>query len=110
MKNSPKKREFDHIGKLLKQVLSGYRNNPDMALRRVWDIWDETVGTGVSRNAQPAAFKGRLLLVHVSSSAWLQQLRFQKMEIIARLNATLGEAQVEDIKFKIGTVGDPRDR
>jgi predicted nucleic acid-binding Zn ribbon protein len=44
--------------------------------------------------------------VSVSSSAWLQQLRFQKAEMIALVNAALGDARVEDIKFKIGAVGD----
>ncbi|MFY9943423.1 MAG: DUF721 domain-containing protein [Desulfobacterales bacterium] len=106
MKDRPKKRDFDHLGKLLDQVLGACRKNPDLALYRVWDIWDATLGAGVSQNARPTAFKGRLLLVSVSSSTWLHQLRFQKAEMIARLNAALGDARVADIKFKIGAVGD----
>ena len=87
-------------------MLGACRKNPDLALYRVWDIWDATLGAGVSQNARPTAFKGRLLLVSVSSSTWLHQLRFQKAEMIARLNAALGDARVADIKFKIGAVGD----
>ncbi len=109
VKNRPKKRDFDHLGQLLNQVLGACRKNPDMALHRVWDIWDETLGAGVSQNARPTAFKGRLLVVSVSSSAWLHHLRFQKAEMIARLNAALEDARVDDIKFKIGAVGDSPD-
>ena len=104
--NRTRKGGFDPLGALLGQVLGACRKNPDLALHRVWDIWDEALGPQIARNARPTAFKGRLLLVSVSSSAWLQQLRFQKAEMIARVNAALGDARVDDIKFKIGAVGD----
>ena len=106
MKNRDRKGGLDPLGALLGQVLGACRKSPDMALHRVWDIWDEALGFEISRNVRPTAFKGRLLLVSVSSSAWLQQLRFQKADMIARLNAALKGAQVDDIKFKIGAVGD----
>jgi predicted nucleic acid-binding Zn ribbon protein len=104
--NRTRKGGFDPLGSLLGQVLGACRKNPDLALHRVWDIWDEALGARIASNARPTAFKGRLLLVSVSSSAWLQQLRFQKAEMIALVNAALGDARVEDIKFKIGAVGD----
>ena len=68
----------------------------------VWDIWAPTVGPVLAENAQPAAFKGRLLLVHVSSSVWLHQLQFMKLELIEKVNAACGKKLVEDITFKIG--------
>jgi predicted nucleic acid-binding Zn ribbon protein len=70
----------------------------------VWEFWDHVVGETWARNAQPAAYKGRLLLVHVSSSTWLQELHFQKADLIQRLNQAAGASVVEDIRFKLGTL------
>ena len=61
--------------------------------------------TVIAQNAKPAAFKGRILLVHVNSSTWIHQLQFLKKEMIAKLNDTLGKTLIEDLKFKIGPLG-----
>ena len=94
-------KEFVHIGQLLKTVLRSCRP-ADMQLAGVWKIWDQTVGPAIAENARPQAFKQKLLLVQVSSPVWIQQLRFLKKDLIAKLNQALGEACIEDIKFKIG--------
>ena len=80
------------------------RHNPEEQLLEVFEIWNQIVGASVSQNAQPTAFKGKLLLVEVNSSVWMQQLQFLKEDIIGKINATIGETVVEDIKFKIGTL------
>jgi len=56
----------------------------------------------VAENTRPAAFKGKLLIVHVSSSTWTHQLQFLKQDILRNVNAALGKDLVADIKFKIG--------
>ena len=62
----------------------------DASLLQVWEVWDEAVGSTIARQSRPAAFKDRMLLVHVSSSTWLHQLRFLEKEMVAKLNAALG--------------------
>lgn len=94
-------RDFVHIGQVLKTVLGNCRS-ADMQLSGVWKIWDQTVGPAIAENARPLAFKQKLLLVQVSSPVWIQQLRFLKTDLIAKLNQALGEACIEDIKFKVG--------
>jgi len=88
----------DIIGNVLKNCHGGEGKNA----RVVWDFWDRVVGETLARNAQPAAFKQRILMVHVSSSVWMQELHFLKKELIARLNQAAGGRVVEDIQFKIG--------
>ena len=60
------------------------------------------MGEIIAENARPAAFKGKILLVHVNSSPWLHQLSFLKKDILARINRELGQDLVDEIKFKIG--------
>ena len=74
----------------------------DVELVQVWQVWDSLVGEVIAQNAKPAAFKGAILLVHVTSSTWVHQLQFLKKEMIERLNNALGKPLIEDLKFKIG--------
>ena len=94
--------EFTHIKNLIAQLQHRLKAERTGDLSAVWDCWDALVGPSIAANAQPAVFKGKLLLVHVSSSVWLQQLQFLKAEMIRKINAAFGQPMVEDIKFKIG--------
>ncbi|MGB5747815.1 MAG: DUF721 domain-containing protein [Desulfobacterales bacterium] len=102
MKPKKQKGKFEHIGSILADVLKTYRRESDAELVQVWRIWDDIVGDVIAQNARPAAFKGKILLVHVSSSTWVHQLQFLKKEMIAKLNNAFGKALIDDLKFKIG--------
>ena len=101
MSKRDKNTEAVPIGQVIESMLQKQRKTT-MGLTRVWPVWEAAVGDLIAANARPAAFKGRILLVHVSSSPWLHQLRFLKQEIIAKVNNALGESIVADINFKIG--------
>jgi predicted nucleic acid-binding Zn ribbon protein len=98
------KRSFVHIGNVIRDMLKNHRLETNTSLIRVWDVWEDAVGEVIAANTRPAAFKGDLLIVNVTSSSWLQQLRFLKPEIMQKINHALGEGPVKDIKFKIGPV------
>ncbi|MDI6687222.1 MAG: DUF721 domain-containing protein [Desulfobacterales bacterium] len=95
-------KEFEHIGGVINKILKTCRHESDEELVKVWNLWNSAVGDVVSENARPAAFKGRLLIVHVVSSTWIHQLQFLKTDIIERLNDAFGKDMVGEIKFKIG--------
>lgn len=92
-----------HIGGVLSGLLKQFRPEAEQRMLRIWRVWDRVVGADIARNARPAAFKGSILLVHVTSSTWLHHLQYLKKDLIARLNEDLGQAIVSDIKFKIGS-------
>jgi predicted nucleic acid-binding Zn ribbon protein len=104
MERKKRKAKFVHIGSLLDDVLKKYRHETNAELVQVWQVWDNIVGNVIAQNAKPAAFKGRILLVHVTSSTWIHQLQFLKKEMIAKLNDKLGKTLIEDLKFKIGPI------
>ena len=104
MKTKKDSAKFVHIGSIVNDVLKTYRREPVGELMRVWHLWDGIVGHVISENAKPAAFKGRILLVYVTSSTWVHQLQFLKEEMIAKLNEALGKSLIDDLKFKIGPV------
>lgn len=90
----------DVIGEVLQNCQGGSGQNA----RAAWDLWDRVVGETLASNAQPAAFKERILIVHVGNSVWLQELHFRKKELIDQLNHAAGSCIVEDIRFKIGAL------
>jgi predicted nucleic acid-binding Zn ribbon protein len=105
MERKKHKTKFVHIGSILDDVIKKYRPETDEEIVQVWQVWDHIVGDVIAQNAKPAAFKGRILLVHVASSTWIHQLQFLKKEMMAKLNNALGKTLIEDLKFKIGPMG-----
>jgi predicted nucleic acid-binding Zn ribbon protein len=105
MKNRRKKqKELVPLGSVLPNLLKSIRTGSDAQLVEVWELWDDVVGETIAKNARPAAFKGKLLLVEVSSSTWMHQLQFLKADIIEKINDAFGKEMVDEIKFKIGSM------
>ncbi|BBO79155.1 hypothetical protein DSCW_65720 [Desulfosarcina widdelii] len=90
------------IGQVLDVIVDRCRSDNRGGIAHLIRIWEKTIGPPISENARPFAVKGDLLLVHVSSSAWLHQLRFLKDELLAKFNAGLESQRIGEIKFKIG--------
>jgi predicted nucleic acid-binding Zn ribbon protein len=89
------------IAQVLSGLLARLRPEAEAGMLEVWKEWDRVVGEETARNARPAAFKGSILLVHVSSPVWIHHLQFLKADLISGLNAALGRRRVTDIKFKV---------
>ena len=95
---------FTPIGTVIEDLLRQHRPTTTQSMLDIWDLWEETVGPDISANARPAAINGNLLLVHVSSSAWMHQLRFLEQDLIRRLNRAMGKDRIKHLKFKIGQI------
>jgi len=95
---------IESLGSVINKIMQSGIRQQDAPLLQVWELWEKAVGEIIAENARPAAFKGKILLVHVNSSPWLHQLSFLKKDILARINRELGQDLVEEIKFKIGSI------
>jgi predicted nucleic acid-binding Zn ribbon protein len=98
------KRNFTDIASILDKVLHQYRPKTDQEICKIWDIWNRVVGPDIATNARPAAFKGSILLLHVSNSSWLHHLRFMERDLITKINTALGAERIKTIQLKIGPV------
>lgn len=102
MPEKDKRRGSVPIAEVLPSLLSRLRPSDEPDLRELCKRWEGVVGEEAARNARPAALKGSLLLVQVSSPAWIHHLRFLKADLLTRLNADPRRPPVADIKFKVG--------
>ncbi len=93
-----------HISDILKTALEKYRPAKDTEMTRIWDIWDTAVGRPIAMNAKPDTFKDGVLIVNVSSSSWIHQLKFLEKQIISNINQHVGACLIRQIRFKIGNI------
>jgi predicted nucleic acid-binding Zn ribbon protein len=93
-----------HISDILKAALEKIRPAMDTDMTRIWDVWDAAAGQPVAMNAKPATFKDGTLIVHVSSSSWIHQLKFLEKQLIANINQHMDARVVHRIRFKIGNI------
>jgi predicted nucleic acid-binding Zn ribbon protein len=103
MADKKSNKDFEHISDIIKNTLGKWLHTAGEPINRIWELWDSAAGDQIARNAHPAYLKNQILIVHVPSSAWIQQLQFSKKNIIEKLNTAAGSPLVSDIKFKIET-------
>ncbi len=87
----------------LKQVLNIYLHKTGLAKGVAQNsailIWPEIVGKAVAENTQAESVEHGVLTIKTSSSAWRQELMFQKSEIVSKINERIGNNTIKDIKF-----------
>jgi len=93
-----------HISDILETALKKYRPAGDTDMARIWDIWDTAVGRHIAMNAKPDTFKDGVLIVNVSSSSWIHQLKFLEKQIISNINQHMESCLIRQIRFKIGNI------
>jgi predicted nucleic acid-binding Zn ribbon protein len=97
-------REPIPLGDLIHQLMHHHRPASADHLAQIWDVWSLAVGESIARNAKPGEIRGQVLVVYVTNSTWLHQLRFMKSDMIAKLNRRLGSGLLTDMRFKIGAL------
>lgn len=70
----------------------------------IWNAWTDVAGPLTAKNARPVELKGKILVVNVAGSVWLQELQFSNKETVEKINALLGKSVLEDIQYRIGPV------
>ncbi len=86
---------IERYPKLLKQYRRLY----------IWTNWHDIVGDEISRISWPHSIDSNdKLLVLVEEPIWLQQLQFNKIFILKKINSIIEDFPIKDIRFKLGDV------
>ncbi len=89
------------VNEVLNSLMAKLHMPGDMEAKgKVFLVWEEAVGDA-AHHSQPFRFRGSTLIVEVTESAWINELSMRKRDIINRLERSVGEKVVEDIKFEI---------
>jgi len=65
--------------------------------------WPEIVGEHIGHHTWPESIRHRRLYLVAENSVWLQQLRFLKPELLAKLSSCAGGDAITDIILRVGT-------
>ena len=89
---------FDSLHRVLGHLETRYQPPAHKQLQQIVRCWAEVVGEVVAAQAQPVAIQRHVLQVATSSSAWAQNLVFERQRILEKLNQRLSLA-LTDVRF-----------
>ncbi len=75
---------------------------PATPLARVQGAWAQAAGAAVAEAARPTAERSGVLTVTCAAAVWAQELSLMAVEVLARLNAVLGEELVRELRCRTG--------
>ena len=91
------------ISRLLSTVFENKKWHSKLELHRVFEFWNRTVGKEIAAVAQPSLIRGHVLWVKVADSIWMQQLHFQKILLLDKINQQLQNEKITDIHFQLNS-------
>ncbi len=98
MAGGVKTREI-RISKVLPDLMHDKGWEKQLDLHSIFPRWQELVGEEVSLHAQPLKIERDVLWLEVENSSWLQQLQYQKLELLDTLNSCYRLSRLKDIKM-----------
>jgi predicted nucleic acid-binding Zn ribbon protein len=75
---------------------------PATTLARVQAVWEQAGGPAVAAATRPTAERDGVVTVLCEASVWAQELELMSADLVARLNAALGEAAVRELRCRTG--------
>jgi predicted nucleic acid-binding Zn ribbon protein len=63
-------------------------------------FWAEMVGEQIARVTEAQRMENGVLFVSVSTAPWRAELSMKRMEIMKKINSTLGKNVVKEIRFR----------
>jgi predicted nucleic acid-binding Zn ribbon protein len=89
------------VSALLSRITSeqGWRQQLDT--HSLFLHWDKLVDKSTSTHARPLKIVSNVLWLEVANSAWMQQLQFQKIQLLELVNKSLRLSRLEDIRFTL---------
>src|SRR5439155_24325829 len=91
------------IPDVLGQLLTSHGMESRMLEYTLQQHWPKIVGEHIGHHTWPESIRHRKLYLIAENSVWLQQLRFLKPELLAKLSSHTGGDAITDIVFRVGT-------
>jgi predicted nucleic acid-binding Zn ribbon protein len=88
------------FGSALRNAIEQHGLERGIREQDLFQRWEEIVGPAIARQATPNRLRNGLLWLHVVDSAWRQELSLMRRELVAKINAALGEELVKDIRLR----------
>lgn len=98
--SGPDDRDPHPLKDALNHLVSRRGWQTQLGLRRLLESWPQIVGPVNAQHAQPVGFENKVLFVRAESTTWATALRQMAPQVVARLNAELGDGAVVRIDVR----------
>lgn len=92
--SGPDERDPQPLGRALGNLVGRRGWQSEIGMRRLLERWPQIVGPVNAQHCQPVGFSDKVLLVRAESTTWATVLRQLSPQLVAKLNAELGEQTV----------------
>ncbi len=83
----------------MKQFLKKSRLKQGIQSVQIEEVWEAVMGKTIAQYTDKLEIKGRTLFITTAVAPLKNELLFQKVKIIERLNETLGEKIINEVKI-----------
>ena len=98
-----KKGQLESVSKLLKGV---YPAPDQLEAAKVFAWWGRAVPPRILEHARPVKLTRGILVVHVTSSVWANELHYLTDDLLTRLREEAPALRIEKIRFQVGPLPD----
>lgn len=98
--SGPDERDPKPLSDALNRLVSRRGWKTQIGLRRLLESWPQIVGPVNAQHAEPVGFDNKVLFVRAESTTWATVLRQMAPQIVAKLNAELGDGSVVRIDVR----------
>jgi predicted nucleic acid-binding Zn ribbon protein len=92
------------IGNIIAQLITVRGYGRIQADTNFAAAWKSVVGDALAKFTQTVRLRRGVLEVTVANSMTIQELTFQKQQILKQLQTTLPDAKIRDLRFRIGSI------
>jgi predicted nucleic acid-binding Zn ribbon protein len=98
------KRGPQHVSNVLAQLMARRGFARQQGAAACQEAWGRAAGPLAAEHTRAGAVRRGTLEVMVAHSTLLQELSFQKIELLQRLQELLPDEGIRDIRFRVGTI------
>ena len=92
------------IGKILAQLIPARGYGRIKATANFAEAWQTAVGPALAKFTLPGQVRRGILEITVANSMMIQELTFQKQQLLTKLKTQLPDAKINDLKFRVGKI------
>lgn len=105
---SAKINEPDSIGNILSAFLDNHAPKSVANWLAIHSAWPKISGANMAKKTMPLKIVGKTLYLRVETSAWMEELKYLKEDIIKNINNVIKQNAVEDVIFRLGKIDNLR--
>lgn len=92
------------IGDVLAQLITVRGYGRIQARANFTTAWQTAVGPALAKYTLPGGLRRGVLEITVANSMTIQELTFQKQEVLKKLQAEVPDAKIRDLRFRVGGI------